>query len=97
MQIPGSMKMNLKMPDFAYIPGTCNIGKSEIRRRQLVAVLGLFFSISTLLTFDTVDAPTSIRLGISSSGTTLKFISKGIGVGLFIASLGILTCPFDIT
>jgi hypothetical protein len=58
------MKMNLKMPDFAYIPGTCNIGKSEIRRRQLVAVLGLFFSISTLLTFNTVDAPTAIRLGI---------------------------------
>ena len=47
-----------------YIPGTCNIGKGEIRRRQLVAVLGLFFSISTLLTFNTVDAPSEIRLGI---------------------------------
>ena len=52
------------MPDYAYIPGTCNIGKGEIRRRQLVAVVGLFFSISTLLTFNTVDAPTAIRLGI---------------------------------
>ena len=58
------MKMNLKMPDYAYIPGTCNIGKGEIRRRQLVAIVGLFFSISTLLTFNTVDAPTAIRLGI---------------------------------
>ena len=56
--------MNLKMPDYAYIPGTCNIGKGEIRRRQLVALIGLFFSISTLLTFNTVDAPTAIRLGI---------------------------------
>ena len=56
--------MNLKMPDYAYIPGTCNIGKGEIRRRQLVALVGLFFSISTLLTFNTVDAPTAIRLGI---------------------------------
>ncbi len=56
--------MNLKMPDYAYIPGTCNIGKGEIRRRQLVAIVGLFFSISTLLTFNTVDAPTAIRLGI---------------------------------
>ena len=56
--------MNLKMPDFAYIPGTCNIGKGEIRRRQIVALVGLFFSISTLLTFNTVDAPTAIRLGI---------------------------------
>jgi len=52
------------MPDYAYIPGTCNIGKGEIRRRQLVAIVGLFFSISTLLTFNTVDAPTAIRLGI---------------------------------
>ena len=56
--------MNLKMPDYAYIPGTCNIGKGEIRRRQFVAIVGLFFSISTLLTFNTVDAPTAIRLGI---------------------------------
>lgn len=56
--------MNLKMPDLEYIPGSCNIGKGEIRRRQLVAVLGLLFSISTLLTFNTVDAPSEIRLGI---------------------------------
>jgi hypothetical protein len=56
--------MNLKMPDYAYVPGTCNIGKGEIRRRQLVALVGVFFSISTLLTFNTVDAPTAIRLGI---------------------------------
>jgi hypothetical protein len=52
------------MPDIEYIPGSCNIGKGEIRRRQMVAVVGLFFSISTLLTFNTVDAPTAIRLGI---------------------------------
>jgi hypothetical protein len=52
------------MPEAQYIPGTCNIGKGEVRRRQLVALLGLFFSISTLLTFNTVDAPTAIRLGI---------------------------------
>lgn len=58
------MKMNLKMPDYEYIPGTCNIGKGEIRRRQVVALVGLFFSISTLLTFNTVDAPPAIRLGI---------------------------------
>ena len=56
--------MNLKMPDIEYIPGSCNIGKGEIRRRQMVAVVGLFFSISTLLTFNTVDAPNAIRFGI---------------------------------
>ena len=58
------MKMNLKMPDIEYIPGTCNIGKGEIRRRQLVALVGLFFSISTLLAFNTVGAPAEVRLGI---------------------------------
>ena len=56
--------MNLKMPDYEYIPGSCNIGKGEIRRRQLVALVGLFFSISILLTFNTIDAPPLIRLGI---------------------------------
>jgi len=56
--------MSLKMPDIEYIPGTCNIGKGEVRRRQLVALVGLFFSISTLLAFNTVDAPTEVRLGI---------------------------------
>lgn len=64
LQILGSMKMNSKMPEVQYIPGTCNIGKGEVRRRQLVAIVGLFFSISTLLTFNTVDAPAVIRLGI---------------------------------
>ena len=56
--------MNLKMPDYEYIPGSCNIGKGEIRRRQFVALVGLFFSISTLFTFNAVDAPPAIRLGI---------------------------------
>ena len=56
--------MSTKMPEVQYIPGTCNIGKGEVRRRQLVALVGLFFSISTLLAFSTVDAPTEIRLGI---------------------------------
>ena len=30
-----------------YIPGTCNIGKGEIRRRQLVALIGLFLTITS--------------------------------------------------
>jgi hypothetical protein len=52
------------MPDIEYIPGTCNIGKGEVRRRQLVALVGLFFSVTTLLAFSTVETPTEIRLGI---------------------------------
>ena len=58
------MKMNLKMPEVQYIPGSCNIGKGEVRRRQLVALVGLFFAVSTLLTLNAIDAPTEVRLGI---------------------------------
>jgi len=58
------MKMSLKMPDIQYIPGTCNIGKGEVRKRQLVALVGVFFTISTLFAFNTVDTPTEVRLGI---------------------------------
>ena len=29
----------------AYIPGTCNLGKQEVRRRQFVALLGLALTI----------------------------------------------------
>ena len=64
LPILGLTKISLKMPEVQYIPGTCNIGKGEIRKRQLVAVIGLLFSVSTLLTFNTVDAPAVIRLGI---------------------------------
>jgi hypothetical protein len=52
------------MPDIQYIPGTCNIGKGEVRKRQLVALVGVFFTISTLFAFNTVDTPTEVRLGI---------------------------------
>lgn len=52
------------MPEVEYIPGTCNIGKGEIRRRQVVALIGVLISISYLLTFNAVDAPAIFRLGI---------------------------------
>ena len=58
------MKMNLKMPDYEYIPGTCNIGKGEIRRRQTVAVVGAFASISSFVALTSIDAPKDSRLGI---------------------------------
>ena len=47
-----------------YIPGSCNIGAGEIRRRQSVALFGLFlttFSIATLLA---TDQNKSARLSI---------------------------------
>jgi hypothetical protein len=47
-----------------YIAGTCNIGKAEVRQRQVVALIGFFFSVSALVGFITTDATPSIRLGI---------------------------------
>lgn len=52
------------MSSSEYIPGTCNIGKSEIRQRQVVALIGLFLSISALIGFISTKASPSIRLGI---------------------------------
>ena len=56
--------MSTKMPEVQYIPGTCNIGKGEVRKRQIVALVGLFFSVTTLLAFSTVETTTAVRLGI---------------------------------
>jgi len=58
------MKMNSKMPETEYVAGSCNIGKGEIRRRQLVALVGLFFTISMLVTLSAVDAAQSMRFAI---------------------------------
>lgn len=47
-----------------YIPGACNIGTGEIRRRQIVALIGLVLSISSLVTLISTNAPRGARLGI---------------------------------
>jgi hypothetical protein len=47
-----------------YIPGTCNIGKGEIRRRQLVALIGVFLTVSSMTALITTDAATSARFSI---------------------------------
>ncbi|MDA2962705.1 MAG: hypothetical protein O3A27_02985 [Actinomycetota bacterium] len=52
------------MLDAVYIPGSCNLGKSEVRRRQAVGLVGLFFSIISLVALILVQAPQSARLGI---------------------------------
>ena len=46
---------------YSYIPGTCNLGKSEIQRRQFVALLGLLLTASILFGLIGADAPTSAR------------------------------------
>ena len=47
-----------------YIPGSCNIGKGAIRQRQIVALIGLAISISSLIALISTDAPRGARLGI---------------------------------
>ena len=47
-----------------YIPGTCNLGKAEVRRRQLVAVAGAIFSVISLIGLIQVNASPSARWSI---------------------------------
>ena len=47
-----------------YIPGTCNIGKGEIRRRQLVAIFGLFLTTFSVATIIATDQSKNSRLSI---------------------------------
>lgn len=47
-----------------YVAGTCNIGKGEIRRRQAVALFGLFLMIASVTTLLTTDQNKSARLSI---------------------------------
>ncbi len=52
------------MSDATYIPGTCNIGKGEIRRRQVVALIGAVLSAFTLAGLISTNAAPGARLGI---------------------------------
>ena len=52
------------MSDNQYVAGSCNIGTGEIRRRQLVAIIGSALSVSALIGFISTSAEPSLRLGI---------------------------------
>jgi len=62
--MPGSMKMSMKMSDATYIPGTCNLGKSEVRRRQVVGLVGLVFSLISISGLISLNAQPQARLAI---------------------------------
>jgi hypothetical protein len=49
--------------EIEYIPGSCNIGIREIRRRQLVGGIGLFLTISTVFGFYHQHATRMARFG----------------------------------
>ena len=52
------------MSSSSYVAGSCNIGKGEVRRRQIVALIGLALSILTLLGFIATSAPAPARISI---------------------------------
>jgi hypothetical protein len=52
------------MSDNQYVAGSCNIGTGEIRRRQVVAIIGSALSVSALIGFISTNAEPSLRLGI---------------------------------
>lgn len=47
-----------------YVPGTCNIGRGEIRQRQFVAAIGFLLFIAASITIFTTDAPQVARLAL---------------------------------
>jgi len=47
-----------------YIPGTCNLGRDEIRSRQIVALFGLFLTISSVIGILAADQGRSVRFSI---------------------------------
>jgi len=62
--MPGLMKMSMKMSDATYIPGTCNLGTSEVRRRQVVGLIGLVLSLISLSGLISLNAQPQARLAI---------------------------------
>ena len=47
-----------------YIPGTCNIGAGEVKRRQFVAAVGFLLFITSSISLFGIDAPRSARLAL---------------------------------
>lgn len=47
-----------------YIPGTCNLGKAEVRSRQFVALVGLIMSATTLIGLIGTNASRGARFSI---------------------------------
>ena len=47
-----------------YVAGSCNIGKGEIRRRQIVALFGVFLTISSATALLATDQSRSSRISI---------------------------------
>lgn len=47
-----------------YVAGSCNIGKGEVRQRQVVALIGLVLVIATTIGLITSESAKSARFGV---------------------------------
>ena len=47
-----------------YVAGSCNIGTGEVRRRQVVALVGAIISVTSLVGLISTDASGSARLSL---------------------------------
>ena len=47
-----------------YTPGVCNIGNGEVRRRQLVAIIGYALALASFVTMVSTTAAHSARWGL---------------------------------
>jgi fatty acid desaturase len=47
-----------------YTPGVCNIGNGEIRRRQLVAIIGYALALASFVTMISTNAAHGARWGL---------------------------------
>ena len=46
---------------YSYVPGTCNLGKAEVRRRQLVALIGAALTLTSFAGLVAADTANSTR------------------------------------
>ena len=72
-----------------YIPGVCNIGRLEMRRRLFVGWVGAFLTIACFVLFFTVDMPREWRLAVlfPASFAAAGFLQYGMH---FCAAFGLL-------
>ena len=46
---------------YSYVPGTCNLGKAEVRRRQVVALIGAVLTVISFSGLVVADTANSAR------------------------------------
>ena len=56
--------MNKEIEETRYIPGVCNIGQIEVRRRFRIGFVGLALMVAWILTIELLKLPSLFKLGL---------------------------------